>query len=345
MNTLMREEILSQPAAILNTIEQVRSLQPKLTKIFVDNQISNIVFFARGTSDNAAIYGFYLFANKCGIHATSGHPSLATSYKAAVSLKNTLAIGISQSGKTEEIIEALNWAKRSGAATLGLTNTPDSPIFAAADLTILTQAGEERAVPATKTFTSALVALAVIAESVSPDQEFTNQLNQLPEQIQLTLNQTEAIEKAAKELVSQDTAVITGRGYSVSIANEIALKFQESCYLKSLGMSAADLQHGPKAVVDHTLPIIAFVPGRKSPVNNTVIELVSRLKPLAASVIAVGPTDCGLPADIQIELPETQEALLPILMAPPAQLMVEATAVAKGINPDLPRGLTKVTQT
>lgn len=341
----MRSEILAQPTAIAQTVSHVRSLRAQIRAIFEANNISNIIFFARGTSDNAAIYGFYLFADKCGISATSGHPSLATAYHAQVSLKNTLAIGISQSGRTEEIIESLNWAKSAGAVTIGITNTPNSPLFAAADLTILTQAGEEKAVPATKTFTSALVALAVIAESLNPDPAFTKALDQLPGQIEQTFLQQSVISQIAESLLNQDTAVMTGRGYSVAIANEIALKLQESCYLISLGLSAADLQHGPKAIVDNRLPIFSFLAGESSPVNQTVVDLVTRLKPMAAEVIAVGPSKCGLNADLHIVIPDTQEALMPILMAPPAQLMVEATAVAKGINPDLPRGLTKVTQT
>ncbi len=345
MTTIMRSEILSQPSAIAQTIAHTRSLAPQIRDLVFKNQISSVIFFARGTSDNVAMYGFYLFANHCGISATSGHPSLATSYRAKVSLKNTLAIGISQSGRTEEIVESLHWAKAAGAVTIGLTNTPNSPIFAASDITVLTQAGEERAVPATKTFTSALAALAVIAEAISPDSFQPGVIDELPIQIEQTFLQESVISEIAKSFTDQETAVITGRGYSVAIASEIALKLQESCYLVSLGLSAADLQHGPKAIVDNRLPVLAFLAGPTSPVNNTVVDLVSKLKDVAASVIAVGPSDCGLAADLQIVIPDTVESLMPILMAPPAQLMVEAIAVAKGLNPDLPRGLTKVTQT
>ena len=345
MTTIMRSEILSQPTAVAQTISHTRTLASQIRELVVRNQVSNVIFFARGTSDNVAMYGFYLFANHCGISATSGHPSLATAYRANVSLKNTLAIGISQSGRTEEIVESLRWAKAAGAATIGLTNTPDSPIFAAADITVLTQAGEERAVPATKTFTSALVALAVIAEAISPDSFSSGVIDELPKQIEQTFLQESVISEIAKSLTDQETAVITGRGYAVAIASEIALKLQESCYLVSLGLSAADLQHGPKAIVDHRLPVLAFLAGPTSPVNNTVVELVSKLKDVAAAVVAIGPSNCGLVSDQQIVIPDTIESLMPILMAPPAQLMVEATAIAKGLNPDLPRGLTKVTQT
>ena len=113
----------------------------------------------------------------------------------------------------------------------------------------------------------------------------------------------------------------------------------------SLGLSAADLQHGPKAIVDHQVPIIAFAAGKTSPVNSMVVDLVSKLQDRAASVVVIGPEDCGVTANHQILVPNIQESLIPILMAPPSQMMVEATARAKGLNPDTPRGLTKVTQT
>jgi glutamine---fructose-6-phosphate transaminase (isomerizing) len=345
MTTIMRSEILEQPEAISKTIDHVRSLSSEIKKLVDKNEIKNIIFFARGTSDNVAMYGFYLFATTCGISATSGHPSLATSYRAQVSLKNTLAIGISQSGKTAEIVESLQWAKLAGAATIGLTNTPNSPIFSAADLTILTQAGEERAVPATKTFTSALTALAVIAEAINASAFKAGEIDNLPMQISQTFDQQQMITQLASVLTDQQSAVITGRGFSVAIASEIALKLQESCYLVSIGLSAADLQHGPKAIVDKRLPILAFLAGENSPVNQTVVDLVSKLRSSAADLLIFGPKDSGLKADLQVVIPDVSESLIPILMAPPAQLMVEATAVAKGINPDLPRGLTKVTQT
>ena len=345
MSTIMRTEILSQAQAVERTIAHTRSLDTEIRALVTKHQVTNVIFFARGTSDNAAMYGFYLFANHCGLSATSGHPSLATAYHAAVSLKNTLAIGISQSGRTEEIVESLRWAKSAGAATIGITNTPASPIFSAADITVLTQAGEERAVPATKTFTSALAALAVIAEAIAPESFPNGAIDQLPTQINETFAQQQQIDQIASALKQQETAVMTGRGYCVAIASEIALKLQESCYLVSLGLSAADLQHGPKAIIDHRLPIIAFVAGPTSPVNNTVVELVGKLKQQASNVITFGPVDSGLLGDLNVVVPQNIESLMPILLAPPAQLMVEATAVAKGLNPDLPRGLTKVTQT
>ena len=341
----MRSEILEQPIAIEKTISQARLLKSDILKLVSKNEIKQIIFFARGTSDNVAMYGFYLFATTCGIYATSGHPSLATSYKSQVSLTNTLAIGISQSGKTAEIVESLQWAKQAGAATIGVTNTPNSPIFNAADLTVLTQAGQEHAVPATKTFTSALAALAVIAECINAQAFQSGEIDLLPSKILSTFEQQEVVASFADRLVDQDTAVVTGRGFSVSIASEIALKFQESCYLVSLGISAADLQHGPKAIVDHRLPLLAFLAGENSPVNKTVVDLITKLSTDAASLMIVGPKRAGINTQLHLVLPDTAESLIPIVMAPPAQLVVEATAVAKGLNPDLPRGLTKITQT
>lgn len=345
MTSIMLSEILSQPEAVANTISHARSFSSQVQELVSRKKINNIIFFARGTSDNVAQYGYYLFATCCGLSATSGHPSLATAYQARLSLENTLAIGISQSGSTIEIVESLRWAKSSGATTLSITNTAASPIYSVSDITIQTQAGNEIAVPATKTFTSALTALAVVAEAINKESFSADAIDALPDLIEKSLTQQNVIDEIASTLKPHKSAVVTGRGFSVAIANEIALKFQESCYLVSLGLSAADLQHGPKAIVDHQVPIIAFAAGKTSPVNSMMVDLVSKLQDRAASIVVIGPEDCGVTGNHQIFVPSIQESLIPILMAPPSQMMVEATARAKGLNPDTPRGLTKVTQT
>src|SRR5262245_15088948 len=177
----MRAEILEQPAALRATIS---ALLPRTAEVAaLAEQARQVLFFARGTSDNAAVYGTYLIQTKTGRLASLGSPSVATTYRSRIDLAGVMAVGLSQSGRTQEIVEPLEWAGDCGASVVGITNGAGSPVAELADIALVTEAGVEQAVPATKTFTCQLAALAVLALGLGATLD-AGQLLHLPDVIE-----------------------------------------------------------------------------------------------------------------------------------------------------------------
>ncbi len=257
--THMRSEIFAQPEALRATID---ALLPRTAEIAaLANATRQVLFFARGTSDNAAVYGSYLIQTAAGRLASLGSPSVATTYHAKVDLSGTLAVGLSQSGRTQEIIETLEWARDCGARVVAITNSAGTPLADLADVALVTEAGIERAVPATKTFTCQLAALAVLTLGLGADLD-VDELNRLPSAIEELLADATApgygVDSIVDELADVDGLVVSARGLAYSAALELALKIKEACYLHAMGISYADLQHGPIAVVDAATPAIVM---------------------------------------------------------------------------------------
>lgn len=344
--TQMRAEIAAQPAALAATIE---ALLPRTGEIAaLAEGARQVLFFARGTSDNAAVYGSYLIQTAAGRLASLGSPSVATTYHSRVDLAGTLAVGLSQSGRTQEIVETLGWASDCGARTFAITNSADTPLAELADLALITEAGIERAVPATKTFTCQLAALAVLSIGLGGRLDVA-ELRRLPEAMDKLLDRSTApgngIEAIVDELARVDGLVVSARGLAYSAALELALKIKEACYLHAMGISYADLQHGPIAVVDAATPAIVMA-ADDGPTLDAAIGLASRTVGAGARAYAIGG---GAPlaavASRAVPGPDLPEWLAPIGLIVPGQLLTEALSRRLGIDPDNPRGLSKVTQT
>jgi fructoselysine-6-P-deglycase FrlB-like protein len=339
----MRREIGEQPLAVARTVSALRDLVPQIRNIGKDTR--QVLFIARGSSDNAAVYGQYLCAVRGGRLATLASPSIATAYRARLDLSGVLAVAVSQSGATEEIVETLAWARDCGARTIGVTNVADSPLAELADVALITQAGHERAVPATKTHTTALAALATLGLALQGDDAAQHELDAVPEAIEAMLATADAAARLAERLTYVAHLVVSGRGYASSTALELALKLKEACYVTAVGLSYADLLHGPIAVVDPDTPALLVAAG-DGPVLPGMTSLAGRVSAAGADVYGIGG-DRGFVAACRAALPgpALPEHLAPLALVVPGQLLVEALARAKGIDPDSPRGLRKVTQT
>lgn len=340
--SIMSSEINEQADAIASTLAGLHDSREEIRRLF--DGTHGVLFMARGTSDHVADYGQYLLSTRAGILATSGSPSLATAFDAHVDLSQHVVIGISQSGSTAEIVQSLAWAKRSGAKTLALTNVADSPITRGADLTLLTRAGVERAVPATKSFSSAMAAIAWVASSLSSgalDDELAGLATQVRAVLQSTIHRGE-IERA---IGSAHTLVVSGRGFAQSVAREIALKLKECALINASGLSFADLRHGPVAVFSQGFPLISLGLSQRSPLLSGLHDLQRAAHQAGAPIINIGGVSAsGIPVH-EISLPDVSDELLPILQVIPGQKIAEHIAIARGFNPDAPRGLNKVTQT
>jgi len=340
--THMRTEIGEQPVVLRATID---ALLPRAAEAAaLARGTRQVLFIARGTSDNAAVYGSYLIQAYGGRLATLGSPSIATAYRSRIDLSGVLAVALSQSGRTEEIVETLAWARDCGAATLAITNGAGSPLTETADVAFLTQAGTERAVPATKTFTTQLAALAVLAIGLGAGLD-PGELRQVPDEIEAMLARPADLDPIVTELAPDHGVVVSGRGLAYAAALELALKLKEACYLHAMGLSYADLLHGPIAVVDADTPAIVMA-ADSGPALDGTVDLARRVTAAGARAYGIGGGDrlAGV-CTRSVPGPRLPEWLAPLGLIVPGQLLTEALARRLGLDPDRPRGLSKVTQT
>jgi glutamine---fructose-6-phosphate transaminase (isomerizing) len=340
--SMMRAEIADQPGALRQTIDALLPLAPDIAALAAG--IRHVLFVGRGTSDNASVYGTYLLQTLCGRVATLGSPSVSTAYRARIDLADTLVVGVSQSGRTAEIVETLGWARDCGARTVAVTNDGTSPLAGTADLALVTQAGTEHAVPATKTFTCQLAAMAVLAVGLGADVD-PGELNAVPDEVARLIGEAAAAEVIAAELTGKRGVVVSARGLAYAASLELALKLEEACYLPAIGLSGADLLHGPIAVVDDQVPAIVLA-ADTGPTLPWTAALARRIRDLGAPVYGIGGGAVLGPVCTRVlDGPRLAEWLSPIGLIVPGQLLTEALAVASGLDPDRPRTLTKVTQT
>ena len=340
--TYMRTEIGQQPAALRATIGALLPRAAEATVLARDTR--QVLLIARGTSDNAAVYGSYLIQAYAGRLATLASPSIATAYRSRVDLSGVLAVALSQSGKTEEIVETMAWASDCGAATLAITNGAASPLAETADVAFVTEAGIERAVPATKTFTTQLAALAVLAIGLGADLD-PGELRQAPDEIEALLAAPGDLDPIVTELAGDHGVVVSGRGLAYAAALELALKLKEACYLHAMGLSYADLLHGPIAVVDAQTPAILLA-ADSGPTLRGTVELAARVTGAGARAYGIGGGDLlAAVCTRALPGPRLPEWLAPLGLIVPGQLLTEALSRRLGLDPDHPRGLSKVTQT
>ncbi len=341
-STYMRAEIMQQPAALRATIDALLPRAAEAGRLARGTR--QVLFIARGTSDNAAVYGTYLIQAYAGRLATLVSPSIATTYRSRLDLSGVLAVALSQSGRTDEIVETLAWASDCGARTLAITNGASSPVADAADVTFGTEAGIERAVPATKTFTTQLAALAVLAIGLGADLD-AGLLREVPAEIESMLASPLDLDPIVAGLADVQGVVVSGRGLAYSAALELALKLKEACYLHAMGLSYADLLHGPIAVVDARTPAIV-VAADTGPTLDGTVDLARRVTGAGARAYAIGGgSRLAAVSTLALPGPALPEWLAPIGLIVPGQLLTEALARRLGLDPDRPRGLSKVTQT
>lgn len=342
--TQMSREIDEQPRAVRDTLDVLIPLRQRIAEVYTGH--SQVLFVARGSSDNAAIYGRYLLETHAGVLAGLVSPSVATHYGARLDLSDALVVSVSQSGQTEEIVATQRWATACGAATIAVANVPDSPLLADADLALLTQAGPELAVPATKTYVAQTVAMAVLGTALAADPtQYDEALATVPAEIERLLGERDGVEAAAAALQESAYAVVSGRGLLMGTALETALKLEETCLRPVRGYSYADLRHGPISVVTGGMSAV-LVSAADGPMSDPMIELAGDLNGRGATTVGIGGTSQFEElVDVHVGGPRLPEALAPIATIVPAQLVVETLALSLGLNPDNPRGLAKVTAT
>jgi glucosamine--fructose-6-phosphate aminotransferase (isomerizing) len=341
----MAADIAEQPggyARLLATAPQVA----EVARVIADRAPAHVVFVARGTSDHAAIYGSYLAEIRLGLPAGLASPSTMTLFGARPDFSRALVVGVSQSGRSPDLVRVLDVARRSGATTLAVTNAPDSELAATAELHVDVRAGRERAVAATKTYTAELLALLLVVEGVRTGTgraapKVAAVLDRLPDLAATTLD-SDVPDEAAIRLRFAGQLLCTGRTYGYPTAREAALKIIETSYLSALAYSGADILHGPVAVAAPAVPVVAVVGA--GPGGRSMAEVLDRVRSRSAEVIAVSPAEVP-GARIRLPVPEVAEEYSPLLDILPLQRLALRLALERGGDPDAPRGLTKVTHT
>jgi glucosamine--fructose-6-phosphate aminotransferase (isomerizing) len=342
--SFFNDEIYEQP----NVIERLLSKENKnivsITKSLLGT-FDYILIAARGSSDNAARYAQYLFGANNHFPVALATPSLFTIYKQPPVLKDALVIGISQSGQSPDIVQVIIEGKKQNRPTIAITNDLNSPLALSADHAINLNAGIEQAVAASKTYTASLVALALLSGHLMKDHSFFSELNKVPDLMRTILLISENRMARVERYRYMSHCAVIGRGMNYATSFEIALKIKELTHVVAEPYSSADFRHGPIAMVHEGFPIIMIAPsgGVLLDVKDLAFDVLRR----KSEIVMISDNEellelANLPLPIPEKIPEW---LSPILCILPGQLFANNLAIIKGLNPDKPSGITKITET
>lgn len=343
----MYEEIMEQPDVLSRCLDTNIDVVKQAVEEIKGTDINNIVIAARGTSDHAAIYAKYCFEIKTGLPVSLAAPSVITLYKGKMDYKKSLVIGISQSGMAEDVRCVLETAKAQQALTIACTNSKGSPVASQARYHLFTNAGEEKSVAATKTFLSQMYVLSLFAAVWSDEASMQYGLISLPDILKkqlLTKENIEVVFEEAKRYSALGTCFVLARGLLYPVALEAALKIQETSYIHAHGYPISDFWHGPLAMVSQGTQVILY--GNDDEALSDEIRIAEKLRELGAQILVITDTErLRTYADRSITIPKVSYTESAFVHAVIAQLFAYGIAVSKGLSPDKPRSLKKVTIT
>ena len=322
-------QMLNNRSVIIDAVERMQQYNPH-----------TIVTCARGSSDHAATFAKYIFESKLGLITSSASPSIGSIYQNNQKFKKVLYIAISQSGKSPDILKNVEYAKGNGALTLAFVNDEKSPLAQMVDICIPLRAGLEKSVAATKTYICTLSALLQFVAYWAHDKHMLYTLKNLPRQLKLAwqLNWS----KAEKKLSKAEHLFVIGRGLGFGIVQEMALKFKETCGLHAEAYSAAEVKHGPMAIVKKDFPILLVAQNDAS--NGSVSKLLNLFEERGSNIISVGVEHDSLKRQLP-KIADVQMFIEPLLYIQSFYRMVNSLAITRGYNPDMPPYLNKVTET
>lgn len=340
----MYDEILEQPKIINECRDSSAEVIERVVKKIKSKKPGCIIIAARGTSDHAAIYAKYCFEIMSGIPVSLAAPSVVTLYNGKMDYQDTVVIGITQSGMAEDVRLLIKEAKEQGALTIACTNALSSPVANEAEFHLYCNAGREQSVAATKTFMAQLYLMAQLVASLAEDEKLTRSLDGLSGGVQTLLKGAGEIAAKMNGYARMDRCFILGRGFAYPIVREAALKMQETTYTLSYAYAISDFWHGPLAMVTKGTPV--FLYGSGGAVLQDEIAMLEKLKEIGADIMAVtAEKTIADMANRSVMIPGAEPAVLPFYHLVVAQLFAYGLTQAKGLNPDKPRYLNKVTIT
>jgi glucosamine--fructose-6-phosphate aminotransferase (isomerizing) len=342
--SLVREEIAAQPAAVARVVADAGGAIAAAAADIARRRPAFAVIAARGSSDNAARYAQHVLGRLCGLPVALATPSLHTVYGAPLRYERGVAIGISQSGASPDVIAVLAAAREQGCVTVAVTNDPGSPMAAAATHVIELHAGVEAAVAATKTYTTSLAAVAALAAAIAGDGARLRELAGVPAALERQLTRTAGLDDAARAAGDWRRLAVIGRGANYATAFEAALKIKELAGVAAEPASPADFLHGPIAMLDPGFPLLAILPD--GPAGAAIRDVLAAARERAADITLIADADRAAAAGERLLAVEpVPEWLSPVCAVVPAQLLAVGAAEARGFDPDRPAGLQKVTRT
>jgi glucosamine--fructose-6-phosphate aminotransferase (isomerizing) len=351
VTTRLEAETAEQPAVAAALLDaQLPRLDEWRAALHAD-EIDGVVLVARGSSDNAARYAQYLWSLRTGHPVTLATPSLHTIYGRPLDVSGQAVVAISQSGASPDVVEVLRAAAEQGAPTVAVTNDPSSPLADVAGAVLDLAAGEERSVAATKTYTSSLMAVAVLALALDTSDDQTTHvadLRAVPGAMTAAVEATSGLSEASAVLAKAYRGVVVGRGLNLCTAFETALKVTELTGSLMAPYSPADLLHGPVGAVGPVVPVVLVAP--EEPASASVLEAAPEAQRRGAPLVVIASegTEVDGPVAARIGLPAAAAVadwLTPMVAVVPGQLLARAVAEARGIDVDHPGGLSKVTRT
>jgi len=342
----MLDEIRQQPEVVRRIIaEEFRTVEALAAEI-KRRKIAYAYVAARGTSDNAALYGKYVLEIQHGLPVALAAPSVFTLYGAMPRLgENALVLGISQSGAAPDVLEVVKRARETGALTAAITNDSSSVLARAAEFPLSIGAGEEHSVAATKTFTGSLALLALLSTALDESHpERLIQLQRAADSMETALGLDDAVRHLVDKYADMSQCIILGRGYNHATAAELALKLTETCSLSAQAYSAADFQHGPITQIVSGFPCVLFAPDGKA--FAPMAKLAETLRAQHPALICFAHDAAFLAgSETAVRIPAVAEWVSPLVYIIAGQLFTYWLSVKKGLDPDSPRGLSKVTLT
>ncbi len=346
----MLDEIAEQPAALEKTLAEETAAARELAAQFKRKRPRFVVLVARGTSDNAALFGRYLIEITTGLPVSLAAPSVTTLYHSRLDWADALVVGLSQSGESTDTNLCLEAAREGGAFTVGVTNEADSSLTKIVDQVMLVRAGREKSVAATKTYTGQLLTMYLLAEALGGAIPRAG-LEALPEAAAKAVALRPAVAAMVERYRFMDQAVVLARGLNYATAFEFALKLMETCYVVAERFSGADFEHGPIALLERDFPVFLFA--ADGPSWDGSLDMARKLRQREADTLVFAPKtrhDVLELGSRRIELPDAPSGSPADLFAPipsiiPGQLFAALLAEVKGLDPDQPRGLSKVTKT
>jgi glucosamine--fructose-6-phosphate aminotransferase (isomerizing) len=341
---LFLSEVREQPAALLRLLEHEAEFEA-ISRALAERAPTAVRLVGHGTSDAAATYGTYAFGLLPGLTALRDTISLTVYYGATFDLSDSVVIALSQSGRTPDVVEYVSRTRRRGALTIALTNEPGSELAAAAEATIPLSAGPERSVAASKTYFNQLAALVLLAGGAAGrGAEIAHGLRGVAQLLADAVGPLEeAVSGPALAFAYVGRMYVIGRGLEFATAREVALKLTETCRVAAEPLTATDLAHGPVAALDSLFPVWAIASHDES--LPAVIDGVARVREAGATVVASGTAAGEIEgAAYRLPVPDPPNPILsPLLSVVPGQLFAAALARAKGLDPDHPERLSKVT--
>jgi glutamine---fructose-6-phosphate transaminase (isomerizing) len=342
--SVLLREIREQPEALTRLLEH-RDEYASVARMVRARDVKLVRLVGHGSSDNAASYGIYAFGLLAGRTAVRDSISLSVYYGAETDLSGSCVVALSQSGQTPDVLEYAERARAQGALTIALTNELGSPLAELADAVLPLDAGHEEAIAATKTYTAQVAALALLAGYAAEDGDrVADGIRDVTELLAELLPRLERrLSEIAVALAFVGRMFVIGRGAEFATAREISLKLLETCRVAAAPLTATDLVHGPVAALDGLFPVWTIA--TDDPLLPAVREAAARARAVGATLLVSGTGAAAIPdGDYYIPVPKPDLALLaPLLSVVPGQVLAWALAQAKGLDPDRPHGLTKVT--